>query len=74
MTPKETAISLYEKYRIRDGYNLPKWVALECAIIVCGTHIELLNQFADYWDLKNGEWYRDEMLRLNEVKKQIELL
>ena len=46
----------------------------QCALIVIDEKIESLNSFADYWSLKNGEWYLDEIKKLDKLKTEIEKL
>ena len=39
-SPKEKANELFQKFYVRDGYNLPKWVALQSALIAVDLIIE----------------------------------
>lgn len=52
-----------------DDIDVP--VAKQCALICNQQEIDQLNRMADYWDLKNGEWYKDEFEKLNAVKQAI---
>ena len=45
--------------------------AIECALICIDEKITFLNKVADYWDLKNGEWYKDELSEIEQVKNEI---
>jgi hypothetical protein len=46
----------------------------QCALIVINEKINSLNAFSEYWDFKRGEWYKDELQKLEEVKQEIENL
>lgn len=80
MTPKERAIDLviqFEMFADRGNegsdYN-GRQSAKKCAEICVDEMIAQTNRFADYWDLKNGEWYKDEINHLESVKDQINSL
>ena len=45
-----------------------------CAVKCVIEKIESLDSFAQYWDIKRGEWYLDELEKLNDLKKEIERL
>lgn len=81
MTPKEKAVELLNKYIPHtklwhevDGWIECKDAAKQCALIAVGNEEEGLDRFAEYWDLKNGEWYADEIDKLNQKKQEIENL
>lgn len=77
MTPKEKAIELVDKYENMAWGNTRFTRAIrrkKCAEICVDEMIAALNRYADYWDLKNGEWYKDEINHLEAVKKEINAL
>lgn len=74
MTPIEAkAKYLIDKHMeftpAEEEYEFP--YAKASALITCNEIIETLNKFADYWDLRNGEWYKDEMAHYQQVKNEI---
>ncbi len=77
MTPKEKAITLVQKYycKIIETSKIKKAVSLkeakEFAIICLDEKVESTNKFADYWDLKKGEWYSDEIKELESVRSEL---
>lgn len=76
----DKAIELVAKYQNAvNGFTgneekHSKIFSKRCAIICNQQEIDQLNRFADYWDLKNGEWYKDELIKLEEVKQAINQL
>ena len=81
MTPKEKAKKLVDKFWKNGDKGLHQSntyinfkCAKQCALICVDEKINSLNKFADYWNLKNGEWYKDELNELKEVKQEIEKL
>ena len=88
MTPKEKAKELMKKMNVVYYMKLPGKNSnseglpismydsqiKQCALIATDEKIESLNSFADYWSLKNGEWYLDEIKKLEKLKTEIEKL
>ena len=48
--------------------------AKQCALISNQIEIDQLNRTAEYSDLKNGEWYNEELAKLEAVKTFIQNL
>ena len=83
MTPKQKAIELRDKMRLfcgtyldadqepKNNYKILKSEAKQCAIICVDNEIEALNRFASYWDTTNGEWYADELQKIEAVKTEL---
>jgi hypothetical protein len=75
LTPQE----LLDKFLAIKDYStrpidLSHPQAKKSAFITIEEKISQLDKFADYWDLKNGEWYKDELEKLNQEKKELEKL
>lgn len=84
-TKKEEANELVSKYwsyswnekKTKNTYksvSMTKAAAKMCALIAVKEKISQVEKMASYWDLKSGEWYKDELLELAELKKEVELL
>jgi hypothetical protein len=79
MTPKEKekAKELVNKFVALDNdifCSVNYLYSKQCALIVINEKINSLNAFSEYWDFKRGEWYKDELQKLEEVKQEIENL
>ena len=55
MTPYQEAVSLVEKFRTRDGYNIPKWLAQSSALIAVNLLIKHSKNIAEVYDLTFDE-------------------
>ena len=85
---RSKAVELVEKFENEIGHSdlnvLPEMnlslyaetreLAKQCAMIAVENEQSALDRFAVYWDLKNGEWYKDECDKINQVKSEIEKL
>ena len=83
MTRKQQAKELVERFKD----NIDKhWVheiymkkfainqAKQCALICVDEKIKQLNKIVKWWNIENGEWYKDELQELQELIKEIEKL
>lgn len=52
------------------GYEAGK----KCAVITIDEKIESLNTFSEYWNIQNGEWYKDELKELESIKTELNKL
>lgn len=76
METKQKARKLVEKFiantYCKNNSELQcKDKSKQCALIVINEKINSLNAFSEYWDFKRGEWYKDELQKLEEVKQEI---
>lgn len=76
METKQKARKLVEKFIAHTYCNNNnelqcKEKSKQCALIVINEKINSLNAFSEYWDFKRGEWYKDELQKLEEVKQEI---
>lgn len=79
MNAKEKAKQLVEKYQnsIKDqtGYfMLGQYSAKQCAIIAVENEKNALIKFSEYWNIQKGEWHRDELNKIEQVKTEIQNL
>lgn len=76
METKQKARKLVEKFIAHTYCNNNnelqcKEKSKQCALIVINEKINSLNAFSEYWDFKRGEWYKDELQKLEEIKQEI---
>ena len=75
MTAKQKAKELYDKYEFVYIQNYTsKHEVKQCALIAVENEQEALDRFVKYWNLEFGDWYKDECLKIQEVKQEIEKL
>ena len=73
MTPKEKAKEIFLKFFNSNGIA-SKVIAKKDSFLAVEEMRYQINKMASYWNLKDGEWYRDEILELDELKSELEKL
>lgn len=79
-SPEEKARDILDKVEGVLGHSIPTHSdpyfkeTIEIAVICVDEIIATLNSFADYWDLKRGEWYKDELVKIEKIKEEIQKL